>query len=106
VYYGARGLCVRGSPGWRWLDLRALAADLVGSRASWADAAGAESSHSRSALPDCRADVLRRSRNLLTSGPFMPARRATLNWLIALPGVTERDDILCILNVPCAQVAD
>jgi hypothetical protein len=38
LYYGARGLCGRGTPGWRWLDLRALAADLVGRRASWAGA--------------------------------------------------------------------
>jgi hypothetical protein len=38
VYYGARGLCGRGSPGWRWLDLRALATDLVGGRASWSGA--------------------------------------------------------------------
>jgi len=29
LYYGARGLCGRGTPGWRWLDLRALAARLV-----------------------------------------------------------------------------
>jgi hypothetical protein len=32
LYYGARGLCGRGTPGWRWLDLRALAADLAGRR--------------------------------------------------------------------------
>jgi hypothetical protein len=38
LYYGGRGLCGRGTPGWRWLDLRALAADLVGRRASWAGA--------------------------------------------------------------------
>lgn len=35
LYYGARGMCGRGTPGWRWLDLRALAADLVRRRASW-----------------------------------------------------------------------
>jgi hypothetical protein len=35
LYYGARGICGRGTPGWRWLDLRALAADLVGRRTSW-----------------------------------------------------------------------
>jgi hypothetical protein len=29
LYYGARGLCGRGTAGWRWLDLRALAADLA-----------------------------------------------------------------------------
>src|SRR5271169_6200566 len=29
LYYGARGLCGRGTPGWRWIDLRALATDLV-----------------------------------------------------------------------------
>src|SRR6266702_7682690 len=38
LYYGARGLGGRGTPGWRWLDLRALATDLVGRRASWAGA--------------------------------------------------------------------
>jgi NYN domain len=35
VYYGARGICGRGTPGWRWLDLRALATDLISRRASW-----------------------------------------------------------------------
>src|SRR5215471_8409305 len=38
LYYGARGLCGRGTPGWRWLDLRSLASDLVGRRMSWAGA--------------------------------------------------------------------
>jgi hypothetical protein len=38
LYYGARGLCGRGTPGWRWLDLRGLAADLAGRRGSWAGA--------------------------------------------------------------------
>jgi hypothetical protein len=38
LYYGARGLAGRGTPGWRWLDLRGLAADLVGRRSSWTDA--------------------------------------------------------------------
>ena len=35
LYYGARSLCGRGTSGWRWLDLRALAEDLVGRRRSW-----------------------------------------------------------------------
>jgi hypothetical protein len=35
LYYGGRGLCGRGTPGWRWLDLRALATSLVGRRANW-----------------------------------------------------------------------
>jgi hypothetical protein len=35
LYCGARGLCGRGTPGWRWLDLRALATDLVGRRTNW-----------------------------------------------------------------------
>ncbi len=35
LYYGARGLCGRGTPGWRWLDLRALATDLVSRRTNW-----------------------------------------------------------------------
>ena len=38
LYYGARGLCGRGTPGWRWLDLRGLVTDLVGRRTSWAGA--------------------------------------------------------------------
>ncbi len=38
LYYGARGLCGRGTPGWRWLDLRGLAVDLAGRRTSWAGA--------------------------------------------------------------------
>lgn len=29
VYYGARGHCGRGTPGWRWLDLAALALSLI-----------------------------------------------------------------------------
>jgi hypothetical protein len=35
LYYGARGLCGRGTPGWRWLDIRALATSLVMARANW-----------------------------------------------------------------------
>jgi hypothetical protein len=35
LYYGARGLCGRGTPGWRWLDLRVLATDLAGRRSNW-----------------------------------------------------------------------
>lgn len=38
LYYGARGLAGRGTPGWRWLDLRGLATDLVSRRTGWADA--------------------------------------------------------------------
>jgi hypothetical protein len=34
----ARGLCGRGTPGWRWLDLRSLAAEPVSRRTSWAGA--------------------------------------------------------------------
>lgn len=35
LYYGARGLCGRGTAGWRWLDLRSLATDLVSRRTNW-----------------------------------------------------------------------
>jgi hypothetical protein len=38
LYYGARALCGRGTPGWRWLDLRGLAADLASRPASWSGA--------------------------------------------------------------------
>lgn len=39
LYYGARRLCGRGTAGWRWLDLRALAAGLLtGPGAHWSGA--------------------------------------------------------------------
>lgn len=38
LYYGGRGLCGRGTPGWRWLDIRAMAATLISERRNWADA--------------------------------------------------------------------
>ncbi|MGO9778296.1 MAG: NYN domain-containing protein [Streptosporangiaceae bacterium] len=38
LYYGARALCGRGTPGWRWIDLRALASDLVSRPGSWSGA--------------------------------------------------------------------
>lgn len=38
LYYGARGVCGRGTAGWRWLDLRALAQRVVSPRAGWAGA--------------------------------------------------------------------
>ena len=38
LYYGARGLCGRGTPGWRWLDLRGLATVLIGRRTGWRNA--------------------------------------------------------------------
>ena len=36
LYYGGRGLCGRGTPGWRWLDLRGLASILVAAHPGWA----------------------------------------------------------------------
>lgn len=38
LYFGARGHCGRGKPGWRWLDLRALAASLITRPANWSGA--------------------------------------------------------------------
>ena len=35
LYYGARGLCGRGTPGWRWLDIRALAQRIVSNLPHW-----------------------------------------------------------------------
>lgn len=35
LYFGARALCGRGTPGWRWLDVRALAESLL--TPSWRD---------------------------------------------------------------------
>ncbi|MBL7494295.1 NYN domain-containing protein [Frankia sp. AgB1.9] len=38
LYYGGRSLCGRGQPGWRWLDLRAVAIRIVRSQSRWAGA--------------------------------------------------------------------
>jgi hypothetical protein len=38
LYYGARLVCGRGTPGWRWLDMRALASNLVAGRTNWPNA--------------------------------------------------------------------
>jgi hypothetical protein len=38
LFHGGRGVCGRGKPGWRWLDIRALATTLIASRRNWADA--------------------------------------------------------------------
>lgn len=38
LYYGARGICGRGTAGWRWLDVRRLAESLVTQRRSWTGA--------------------------------------------------------------------
>lgn len=38
LYYGGRTLCGKGTAGWRWLDLRALATRLVSARQNWSGA--------------------------------------------------------------------
>lgn len=38
LYYGGRGLCGKGTPGWRWLDVRALSARLVANHSTWTGA--------------------------------------------------------------------
>lgn len=35
LYYGARRQCGRSTPGWRWLDLRAMATAIVSSQSTW-----------------------------------------------------------------------
>lgn len=35
LYYGGRGLCGRGTPGWRWLDLRALSCRILSRSTCW-----------------------------------------------------------------------
>jgi hypothetical protein len=35
LYYGMRAHCGRGTPGWRWLDVRGLLTTLVGERINW-----------------------------------------------------------------------
>lgn len=36
LYYGARGLCGRSTPGWRWLDLRLLSERVLAAQSGWA----------------------------------------------------------------------
>lgn len=38
LYYGGRGLCGKGTTGWRWLDVRVLAERLVAKHSSWTNA--------------------------------------------------------------------
>jgi hypothetical protein len=38
LYYGGRGLCGKGAAGWRWLDVRVLAARLVANHSIWTGA--------------------------------------------------------------------
>lgn len=38
LYYGGRDLCGRSKAGWRWLDVRALAEDLIGRAQGWPEA--------------------------------------------------------------------
>lgn len=35
LYYGARDLCGRGEPGWRWIDLRELSLRLIRNGSTW-----------------------------------------------------------------------
>lgn len=35
LYYGGRGICGRSTPGWRWLDLRALSFNLIAKHSRW-----------------------------------------------------------------------
>src|SRR5579875_3190250 len=35
LYYGGRSVCGRGTAGWRWLDIRALAGALIRERLNW-----------------------------------------------------------------------
>lgn len=35
LYYGGRGICGRSQPGWRWLDVRTLAARVIGAESGW-----------------------------------------------------------------------
>jgi uncharacterized LabA/DUF88 family protein len=38
LYYGARAMCGRSTPGWRWLDLMSLSRRLIAQHSEWADA--------------------------------------------------------------------
>lgn len=38
LYYRARSVCGRGTAGWRWLDIRALATNVIAAQGSWESA--------------------------------------------------------------------
>lgn len=38
LYYGARSSCGRGTPGWRWLDVRGLVESVIRTQGAWVDA--------------------------------------------------------------------
>lgn len=35
LYYGGRAHCGRGASGWRWLDIRAMAENVIASQGAW-----------------------------------------------------------------------
>lgn len=37
LYYGARSVCGRGTPGWRWLDIRALIDRVIRNQRAWTE---------------------------------------------------------------------
>lgn len=37
LYYGARRICGRSTPGWRWLDVRALATAIIDQQSTWTE---------------------------------------------------------------------
>jgi hypothetical protein len=39
LYYGGRSCCGRGTPRWRWLDVRGLITSIVAAQRGWAAAA-------------------------------------------------------------------
>lgn len=38
LYYGARRICGKGTPGWRWINLRSLSQRLIDEHSGWRDA--------------------------------------------------------------------
>lgn len=35
LYYGGRSCCGRGTPGWRWLDVRSLVTAVIATQGAW-----------------------------------------------------------------------
>lgn len=72
LYYGGRSCCGRGTPGWRWLDIRALAESLVSERANWAGARVA-----RVVYCTARVDVTESPSSHADQDVYLRALRAT-----------------------------
>jgi hypothetical protein len=76
LYYQARGLCGRGAPDWRWLDIRALAQRVVSRLPHWHGARIARVAYCTAVIDACAL-----GRPAAPQQPAVGAAAATLGAL-------------------------